>query len=263
MKGKRYASLIHRPVVTTADAMRVYGGDRRRASQMLDYLRREGTLVKVRRGLYVPGPAVNPQWEQEWDPYLVASRIQRGATLAFHSALVVHGVAQNPSETVIHVATPARFAPFSFRGIRFVNYVHAPKEAARSSISIARSGEVIRVTKPEWTLAMCARLVSRGGGFEEILQSSAGFRRIDMSELLRATQAQGGAAVFNRVGFLAWWNRRRWRVRPEELQPFRQRLSRNPAYFGVGGDPTSLVRDWNLLVPQSARALLEEDHAAD
>src|SRR6266571_7891134 len=173
MSPKPYSVLLHRAVITTADAVRAYGGNRRLAVQMLDYLRRQGQLVQIRRWLYIPGPSTNPSWQNDWDPYLVASRLRPQAALSFHSAFVVHGVAQNPSEGTVHVAASSRFAPFSFESIEFRPFAMDPRALKRSSQPLARSGEVIRVTRPEWTIAMSARLPSHGGGFEEIVRSSA------------------------------------------------------------------------------------------
>lgn len=259
MSTKAYSSLIRQPAISTADAVAAYGGNRRRAAQMVDYLRREELLMQVRRGLYVPGPAANPNWRTDWDPYLVAARVRPGAALAFHSAFVVHGVAHNPTERTIHVAVSTRFAPFSFEETRYQPHVLDSRILKRSSQPIARGGEVIRATRPEWTIAMSARLPAQGGGFEEIVRSSAGFRRIDMKELFAATGVQGTGGIYNRVGFLAWLNRRRWRVQPEELTLFRRHLARGPVYFGTDPTAAAYVRDWRLFIPKSSRDVLEDD----
>jgi predicted transcriptional regulator of viral defense system len=259
---KAYAALARQAVVTTSDAARAYGGNRRLGVQMLDYLTRKGILIQVRRGLYVPGPATNPNWKSDLDPYLVACRLRPGATIAFHSAFVVHGTAQNPAERTIHVAISQKVAPFGFEGVRFSPTHVGEKTLQRASTVVARGGEVLRVTRPEWTVAMCCRLVARGGGFEEICQSAAGLRRIDMKELLVAASHQHSSGIYNRVGFVAWWNRRRWRVQPEELRPFRSMLSGSPARFGVDQRDTTYLKAWNLLVPASAADLLEEEDGA-
>ncbi len=262
MPMKTYAQLARQAVVTTSDAASAYGGNRRLGTQMLDYLARKGVLTQVRRGLYVPGPATNPNWKSDWDPYLVAGRIRPGATVAFHSAFVVHGTAQNPSERTIHVATTQKVAPFTFEGVRFSPLKWDEKNLRRGSTVVARGGEILRVTRPEWTVAMCCRLIARGGGFEEICQSAAGLRRIDMKELLLATSNQQSRGIYNRVGFVAWLNRRRWRVQPDELRPFRSRLSGSPARFGAEYHDSIYVREWNLLVPASGADLLEEEASA-
>jgi predicted transcriptional regulator of viral defense system len=259
MASNRYAALLHQPVITTADAVRAYGGDRRAAVQMLDYLRRTERVVKVRRGLYVPGPAANPEWRASLDPYVIAAHIRPEATIAFHSALVVAGVAQNPSERIIHYAVERRLPPFEALGLRFVPFTMAPKHLERATERVARWGQVIRVTRPEWTVAMCCYLPSRAGGFEEILLSSEGFPRMDMKELLFAAQAQGSPAVVNRVAFLAWAHRRRWRVQREELAAFRSRLSR-PTSFGSGESGRGLLyREWKVTIPASMKELLDDD----
>ena len=263
MSVKPYSALIHQSVISTADATRVYGGNRRLAVQMLDYLRRKEFLVQVRRGLYVPGPAVNPNWRSDWDPYLLAMRVRPGSIIAFHSAFVVHGVAHNPTEQTIHVATGTRFAPFVFEGLRYQPHVLGARPLKRSSQSLARGGEVIRATRPEWTVAMSARLLGPGGGFEEVFQSAAGFRRIDMKELLIASENQKSLGIYNRVGFLAWLNRRRWRVQPNELAPFRKHLARSPVTFGAGPDGGTYVHEWNLFIPRSSAGLLGEDYGTN
>src|SRR5258705_7500146 len=95
----RYVPLLARPFITTADAFIAYRGDRRAAARALDWLRRRGQIRQVRRGLYIPVPFETSRGGFTWDPYLVASGIRRDYAVAFHSAFVVHGVAQNPEES--------------------------------------------------------------------------------------------------------------------------------------------------------------------
>ncbi len=255
----RYAPLLARPFITTQDALIAYRGDGRAAARALDWLRRRGQIQQVRRGLYVPVPFEVPRGGPPWDPYLVASGISKRYAIAFHSAFVVHGVAQSPEESRVHVATPSRFAPFQFRDVSFVPYGIAPKALARASTLVVREGEPLAVTSPEWTLAMCCRLVSRGGGFEEIYQSASGFRSIDPQELLEAARAQGAAAVLNRLGLIAAALRESWRLEPSEVRAFRQGASPSPVSFDAPPHDRLFIHEWNVYIPRGARELVEHD----
>lgn len=248
-----YRPLLRRPVVSLRDATAAYSGDRRAAAQALYALQRSGQLVKVRRGLYIPGPRQDPAWETNWSPYLVAARLRPEATLAFHSALVIGGVAQNPAERRVHVAVLSRFAPFSFQGVRFEPHVMPARALVRAWVPHPYEGEVIRVTRPEWTIAMCCRLPAKGAGFEEIAHSVSGFQKVSAAEVFDACNAIGTSTTFNRAAFLLWLNRAEWGIRPGELQPFRERMSTSPVFFEPRAERSAYVREWRLFVPRSAR----------
>ena len=248
-----YRPLLHRPVVSLEDAAEAYAGGRRAAAQALYGLQRSGHLVKVRRGFYVAGPRQDPGWESTWDPYLLAARLRPEATIAFHSAFAVAGVAQNPAERRVHVAVAARFSPFAFQGIRFEPHVMPVRVLERAWIPHPYEGEVIRVTRPEWTIAMCCRRPAWGAGFEEIAASSAGFRQVNASGVFEACELIGTSGIFNRAGFLLWLHRGLWRLQPEEIEPFRERMSGSPVYFGTRSALMAYVREWRLFVPHSAR----------
>lgn len=248
-----YRPLLRRPVVSLQDATAAYSGDRRAAIQALHALQRSGQLVKVRRGLYVPGPRQDPAWETNWDPYLVAARLRPEATLAFHSALVIAGVAHNPSESRVHVAVSSRIAPLSFQGVRFEAHVFPARVLDRAWIPFPYEGQVIRSTRPEWTIAMCCRFPPKGAGFEEIAQSISGFRTVSAAEVFDACTAIGTSSTFNRAAFLLSLNRAAWGILPADLKPFRERMSRSPVYFEPRSERSAYVREWRLLVPRSAR----------
>lgn len=248
-----YRPLLHRPVVSLEDAVQAYAGGRRAAAQALYGLQRSGQLVKIRRGFYVAGPNQDPAWQANWNPYLVAARLRPEATVAFHSAMVVAGVAQNPSERRVHVAVAARFSPFAFQGIRFEPHVMPARVLERACTPHPYEGEVIRVTRPEWTIAMCCRRPAWGAGFEEIAASSVGFRKVSATEVFEACSAIGTSGIFNRAGFLLWLHRGVWRIQPEEIDPFRERMSTSSVYFGARSSLMAYVREWRLFVPFSAK----------
>jgi predicted transcriptional regulator of viral defense system len=252
-RNPAFRPLLRRPVVSLQDATAAYSGDRRAAAQALYALQRSGLLVKVRRGVYVPGPRQDPGWETSWDPYLVAARLRPEATIAFHSAFVIDGVAQNPSESRIHVAVSSRVAPFSFQGVGFEPHLIPARLLEKASSPHPREGEVIRATRPEWTIAMCCRHPPYGAGFEEIAQSISGYRHVDPSEVLDACRAIGTSSIFNRAGFLLSLNRAAWGIQPSELKRFQERMSRSPAFFDSRNEETLYVHAWRLLVPRSAR----------
>jgi predicted transcriptional regulator of viral defense system len=252
----RYAPLLARPFITTADALIAYRGDRRAAARALDWLRRRGQIRQVRRGLYIPVPFETSRGGFTWDPYLVASGIRKEYAIAFHSAFVVHGVAQNPEESRVHIATTTRFAPFSFQGVSFVPYGIPAKVLQRASTSTVREGEPLSVTRPEWTIAMCCRLVSRGGGFEEIYHSASGFRSIDPQDLLEAARAQRIAGVLNRVGFVAASLQESWRLDASEVRAFRKGASPSPVAFDAEPHDRLYIPEWKVYIPRGARELV-------
>ncbi len=63
-----------------------------------------GHILRVRQGLYASVPPGATPETAPADPFLLASRAQEGAVIAYHSALGVHGLAYSTFEVLSYVA---------------------------------------------------------------------------------------------------------------------------------------------------------------
>lgn len=247
--------------MTFAEATRAYGGDRAFVNAAFWRLVRQGSLERVKWGLYVTDAGLRPP--TRWDAYAVASLSWPGSAVAYRSALVVHGVAEDLREPTIQLLTSRHEVAFEFRG-----RVIAPTRSDRAFVRragtvVGRGGLRIDVTKPEWTVAMCARLLRRAGGFELFVRSAARFRNLDARELMVATASQDSPGLFNRVGYLAWVNKNRWGLRERDLEAFRRRFGTTVPYFGTRPGEGAFVRAWKLFVPRRSWRMLAAIRAAD
>ncbi|PIP44223.1 MAG: transcriptional regulator, partial [Deltaproteobacteria bacterium CG23_combo_of_CG06-09_8_20_14_all_60_8] len=78
-------------------------GPRTRES-LLEYHRKTGHVILMRRGLYaVIPPGADPDSYQV-DPFLVAAKLTRDAVLSYHTALEIHGRAYSVREHLTYSA---------------------------------------------------------------------------------------------------------------------------------------------------------------
>ncbi len=227
--------------------------------------RRQGRLVRVKRGLYLRRdpmglglPAPPP------DFIAVAARMAPDAAAAFHTALEAHGCAQSLFERLTFVSW-SRTKPVEFMGRRLVPVrPRAPlRERAGGEAWIERldrGGLEVRVTSLERTVADTLDRPSLAGGIEEVWRSLFNVRALDPEALLAYVETLGNRTLAARVGYFL-------ETRREELavpQPLLERLEvlapNHPVFFdrALGG---RLNARWRLIVPKELADAPEEDAA--
>ena len=90
-------------------------------NSLLAYHRRQGRIVRVRRGLYATVPRGMDPASMTVDPYLVAAKMTGDAVLAYHTALEFHGRAYSAQWRQVYVSArkslPLTFQAREFRGV--------------------------------------------------------------------------------------------------------------------------------------------------
>ena len=130
-----------------------------------------GRLVRVRRSLYATVPrGVDPK-AATVDPYLVATKLAKDATVAYHAALQFHGKSHSLSNRFAYL-TRHRARPFSYRQEEFAP-VQLPAvlrnlpDAGGGILMQHHAGALVRVTTLERTLVDVLDAPAHGGGWQD------------------------------------------------------------------------------------------------
>jgi predicted transcriptional regulator of viral defense system len=213
-----------------------------------------GNLLHVRRGVYATVPrGVDPdRWAP--DPYLIASKLVRDSTLAYHAALQFHGRVYSVWSRY-HYLTRKRTRPSSFRGMEFIP-VQAPvtvrtlAELGGGVRTAPHMGGQVRVTTLERTLVDVLHAPDKGGGWEEIWRSLQMVEFFDLDAVVEYAHRLGSALTAARVGFFLEQHREALMVEEPHLEALRALAPRQPRYFDATHELGRLISPWNLIVPE-------------
>lgn len=230
------------------------GGTARKAS--LDYHRKRGHILPVRRGLYWVVPPGSEPESCPVDPFLIAGHITPRATLAYHSALELHGRAFSSFNEVQFLAE-RKLRPFEFRGTLYrpVSTPPALTRGGQDEIGIEtrdRSGVPLKVSGLERTFVDALDRPDLCGGWEEVWRSLDMIEYLDLPAMCRYVEALGNATTAAKVGWFLEVNRDRLMVDEQTLDKLREHSPASPHYLDrTSGESTRYLSRWNLVVPVS------------
>lgn len=227
--------------------------------ERLQQMRQHGYIIRVRRGLYrvVPIKYIGREKLPRVDKILLASKVVSPYCLSYHTALEVHGVARSPLFSLVLIASPNQFRPFSYESIL---YTWMSRKNLFGVEKVLWSNDEIIVTDRERTLVDCIRRPNLAGGLEETIMSLMEFPSVDIERVLDYLNRLGIASVFHRVGYFLSRKkvRERWDIKDIHLRKLKKKLRKRFYYFGpITGKP-QLVKDWNIIVPAQTQELFED-----
>lgn len=229
-------------------------GPRARES-LLAYYVKSGRVVRVRRGLYVVVPPGASPETFAFDPYLLASRMTSDATLAYHTALEVHGNAYSVYEQFTYLAghslRPVTFRSCRFKGVGFPKRLSRKGEEAFNVVKIDRAGLEVRVTGLERTLVDVLNRPDLSGSWEEIWRSLESVEFFDLDKVTEYVSLLGNATTAAKVGFYLEQHRETLMVEDAHLKALRHLRPLHPHYLErTKRKPGRFVAIWNLVVPE-------------
>ena len=217
---------------------------------MLTQHLRAGNIRRIARGVFasVPKHADAATWSV--DRFLAASRLRQCSTIAYHSALELHGCAYTEGHDVQVIAQgePGMFESAGF-ACRFVRPPRgfAPPDGV---IAVDRLGQEVRVTTIERTIADLSDRYDLAGGAEELFNSLDLVVRIDALALVRYVRALGKATAAGAIGFWLEREQKRLGVPDAALEELRTLMPRQPRYaLGAKSGEGRTARDWNVILP--------------
>lgn len=226
----------------------------RTKESLLDYHRKTGHVVLVRRGLYaVIPPGADPD-SYPVDPFLIAVKLTSDAVLSYHTALEIHGHAYSVREHLTYSSTrPVSSVAFRsrvFGGVRFPLALSRAGKEDFGVIAVDHAGLDIRVTCLERTLVDVLDRPNLSGTWEEIWRSLESVEFFDLDSILEYSLLLGNATTTAKVGFFLEQHRESLMVEDYHLKPLRDRRPRQPHYLDSSNRKSGkLVAEWNLIVP--------------
>jgi predicted transcriptional regulator of viral defense system len=229
-------------------------GPRAQAS-LLDYYRKTGRVVAIRRGVYAVIPTGADPGLYPIDPFLVAAKLTHDAVLSHHTALEFHGRAYSVQEHFTYSALrplrPVTFRSHVFHGIAFPQALQrAGKENFVVSVA-ERAAMDIRVTSLERTLVDVLDRPDLSGSWEEIWRSLESIEFFDLNSVIEYTILLANATTAAKVGFFLEQHREVLMVEDRHLKSLRELGPKQPHYLERSKRQSGrLISDWNLVVPQ-------------
>lgn len=222
----------------------------------LDYHRKRGHILPVRRGLYWVVPPGHSPETCPVDPFLVAGHVSADAVLAYHSALELHGRVYS-SFNEVQFLVSGNIRPFEFRGTRY-RPLTVPPALVRSNQKnlgvqqMDRAGTAIKVTGLDRCLVDALDRPELCGGWEEVWRSLDMIEYLDLAAICRYVSALGNATTAAKTGWYLEENRKRLMVDEDTLDTLSKLTPASPHYVRRDSqEPTRFLSRWNLVVPAS------------
>ena len=217
---------------------------------MLSQHLQAGNIRRIARGVFasVPKHADAATWSV--DRFLAASRLRCDSTIAYHSALELHGCAYTDGHDV-QVITSGEPGMFEAVGLtcRFVGLPRgfAPLDGVTT---VDRLGLGVRVTTIERTIADLFDRYDLAGGSEEHFNSLDLVPRVDAAAVVRYARALGKATAAGALGFWLERERKRLAVPDAALEELRTLMPSQPRYaLGARSGKGRTARGWNVILP--------------
>ena len=211
---------------------------------------RAGNIRRIARGVFasVPKHADAATWSV--DRFLAASRLRQCGTIAYHSALELHGCAYTEGHEVQVIA---QGEPGMFDAADFVcRFVRPPRGFAPPGgvMAVDRLGQEISVTTIERTVADLFDRYDLAGGAEELFDSLDLVVRVDALALVRHVRALGKATAAGAMGFWLEREQERLGVPDAALEELSRLMPGQPRYvLGAKSGEGRTVGNWNVILP--------------
>jgi predicted transcriptional regulator of viral defense system len=227
-------------------------GPRTRES-LLDYHRKTGHVIPIRRWLYAVIPTGADPDTYPVDPFLIATKLTKDAVLSYHTALDVHGYVYSIREHLTYSAarpvSTVTFRSHVFRGVKFPQALCRAGKVDFGVINVDRMGLSVRVTSLERTLVDVLDRPALSGSWEEIWRSLEAIEFFDLDKVVEYALLLGNATTIAKVGFYLEQHRESLMVEENHLTPLRDHRPRQPHYLDSSRKAGRLVANWNLVVP--------------
>lgn len=245
-------------VFTLDEAIKLAGSKptRRRTRWLLNHYVRTGALGRIRSGLYYLVPRGQAPAETVPERFLVASRLDPQAVLAYHAALELLGGGYSAWNEVCVLASRRHWHKrerFTFKGITYRTVLPSLRLGRHGLklgvVTLERLGQQIRVTGRARTLVDCMDRLEYAGGLAELLNSVVTWPSVDVKELMVYLHLLNRRVLYARAGFVLERFRERWGVSEDVLEKLRQNIPRRTTYFDSTPGRARYIERWRLMVP--------------
>jgi predicted transcriptional regulator of viral defense system len=237
--------------------------------QQLNYHRKTGKLVHIRKSLYAVKP-VSIAEEAFWiDPYLIAGKAAGDAVLSYHAALELHNLAYTTFEEYAF-STSQTIKPFTYQGQRF-RAVPFPRSLVvqnqtNTSVELLqRQGITIKATSLERTLVDILDRPDLAGGWEEVWRSLDHVTHFDVEKLINYTLLLNNATTVAKVGYFLEQRPEHLKIDAKYIKKLLPYIPKQKHYLdrsqrGKG----KYIKKWQLIIPlEIIERSWEEPYAND
>ncbi len=219
----------------------------------LKYHRQRGRVKSVSKGIYASVPPGVDAGGFQPDRYLTVTAVRPDAIFSYHAALELLGAAHSDwSECTVF--TRRRRSPLSLGSVR-IRFLHHPPALQRKGKErfgtqpVNHGRQTLRVTGPERTLLDGLRQPGLAGGLEELFESAAGFRTLDLKLTRRLLEAYDEKALWAAAGWFLEKYRNEFSVSEDYLASLEARRPKSPQYLPRSERGGIMLSRWNLIVP--------------
>lgn len=238
-------------IFSLEDVMRVMNLSRSAAANSLVRWQRSGYVCMIRRGMYVAVDMLSDR--PSADKYEIASSVNDGSFVGWHTAFEFHGVAHQPFYDVF-VGSDVRFKNFSFDNIE---YEYCKNPLPGNGIITPLGKPDVRVTDLERSVVDCCDRLDRAGGAEELMHCMESIVRLDSKKLTTYLEAYDKSFLYQKVGFFL----ERCFSQDESMAEIIELCRKRGAVFNKKIDDVDVVyvRKWKLYVPRVVTTTSEND----
>jgi predicted transcriptional regulator of viral defense system len=243
------------PLFTLGELRQRYGKKTgsRSILNMVHRLKQQDRVRQLTKGVYtgvLAAVALNR--------YRVPAALRSDATLALHSALEWHGVANQVFQTVYYFSARAR------KNVVFENVTHhrasppvALARAQKERFQTQETSEGILATNRERSFVDCLLFLDYSGGVEELDKSLAMFPSFDFDAALEYLKSLRKPWLYSRLGFLLDRHADKLFFRDDARDQFLRHLPAGVAYLGNKRPGNRWVPAWKVLVPETLAPSVE------
>jgi predicted transcriptional regulator of viral defense system len=235
------------PLFTVNEARDLYGKtDRSRSFQnMLHRLKQQHRVRLVANGVYSGALAPVPL-----NRYRVPRALRGDAVVALHSALELHGVANQTFQTLYYFSRRAR-KDVVFEGVTY-HRVAPPRTrvaTADERLQTELVADNVLVTRRERAFVDCLLFLDYSGGVEELDKTLAMFPSFDFQSALAYLKLLHRPWLYSRLGFLLDRHAEKLFFRGPARDQFLRKLPPGVAYLAEKRPGSQWVPTWRLMVP--------------
>ncbi len=251
-----YEELKHYRVVRRKEIIHFFSGNVEKANGSIRWLVASGRAQRIKPGLlYLREPNEWGKREVSVSPWLVASRSESDAVIAFHSAMAVRGEAYSESSQIqIAVSHKNTRVPrsFTYQGMTYKYF----RENLEYGVTKQVVKDVkIRVMDSERTVLEGLKHSDRYMGIDEFLRGLENVNWLDLSQLMGYLNTHYASnSMRMRIGWLLEQKQKEWFVKPEKLKRLQKERPLDHVYL-IPSKRGGNYREsrWNLMIPKSLR----------
>jgi len=221
---------------------------------LLNYHRKRGRIVHIRRGLYASVPPGSDPSLSRVDPYLVASKMTEDAVLAYHTALEFHGKAYSIFTRLScaskYKSLPVRLGPYEIKCVPVPQPLVRKGKTMYGVDTFHRSGVDVKVTSFERTLVDVLDRPDLSGSWEEIWRSLEMIEFFDLDQVIEYTFLLENRTTAAKVGFFLEQHKESLLLDDTDLEPLGKLRPKQPHYLErAKRKDCQWIKRWNLMIP--------------